>query len=124
MVKLGANVLTEILSLIFTRKEEIKGKSLKGGNLVKAFLKEEMVYIRPDSRIGLEIDRLFMKKLFPGQQKKLQYILGHSTLKMTMDLYCYVTEDTLFSEMNKMEQKRSLIEKWFKSGVVEQIHCI
>lgn len=72
MVKLGANVLTEILSLIFTRKEEIKGKSLK----------------------------------------------------MTMDLCCHVTEDTLFSEMNKMEQKRSLIEKWFKSGVVEQIHCI
>ena len=67
MVKLGANVLTEILSLIFTRKEKVKGKSLK---------------------------------------------------------YCHVTEDTLFSERNKMEQKRSLIEKWCKSGVVEQIHCI
>jgi len=33
------------------------------------------------------------------QPKTLQRILGHGTLKMTMDLYCHVTEDTLFSEM-------------------------
>nr|WP_024835543.1 site-specific integrase [Clostridium sp. 12(A)] len=41
------------------------------------------------------------------QPKTLQHILGHGTLKMTMDLYCHVTEDTLFAEMEKMEQKRA-----------------
>lgn len=41
------------------------------------------------------------------QPKTLQHILGHGTLKMTMDLYCHVTEDTLFTEMEKMEQKRA-----------------
>lgn len=35
--------------------------------------------------------------------KTLQKILGHSTLQMTMDLYCHVTDDTLFNEMKKME---------------------
>lgn len=36
--------------------------------------------------------------------KTLQKILGHSTLQMTMDLYCHVTDDTLFNEMKKMEK--------------------
>lgn len=36
--------------------------------------------------------------------KTLQAILGHSTLSMTMDLYCHVTQETLFSEMEKMER--------------------
>ena len=31
--------------------------------------------------------------------KTLQKLLGHGTLQMTMDLYCHVTEDTLFLEM-------------------------
>ncbi|CUP62777.1 Integrase [[Ruminococcus] torques] len=35
--------------------------------------------------------------------KMLQKILGHSTLQMTMDLYCHVTDDALFNEMKKME---------------------
>lgn len=35
--------------------------------------------------------------------KTLQKLLGHSTLQMTMDLYCHVTDDTLFNEMKKME---------------------
>lgn len=38
------------------------------------------------------------------QPKTLSRILGHATLQMTMDLYCHVTEDTLFSEMAKMEE--------------------
>lgn len=38
------------------------------------------------------------------QPKTLSKILGHGTLQMTMDLYCHVTEDTLFAEMKKMEQ--------------------
>lgn len=38
------------------------------------------------------------------QPKTLSKILGHGTLQMTMDLYCHVTEDTLFEEMKKMEQ--------------------
>lgn len=41
------------------------------------------------------------------QPKTLQRLLGHGTLQMTMDLYCHVTEDTLFEEMKKMEQKRA-----------------
>lgn len=36
--------------------------------------------------------------------KTLSKILGHATLQMTMDLYCHVTEDTLMSEMQKMEK--------------------
>lgn len=36
--------------------------------------------------------------------KTLQKIMGHSTLQMTMDLYCHVTNDTLFDEMKKMEK--------------------
>ncbi|MDR1550709.1 MAG: tyrosine-type recombinase/integrase [Hungatella sp.] len=39
------------------------------------------------------------------QSKTLQHILGHGTLKMTMDLYCHVREETLFTEVEKMEQK-------------------
>ncbi len=35
--------------------------------------------------------------------KTLQRILGHAKLQMTMDLYCHVTDDTLFSEMRKFE---------------------
>ena len=35
--------------------------------------------------------------------KTLQKILGHSTLAMTMDLYCHVTDDTIKTEMTKME---------------------
>lgn len=38
------------------------------------------------------------------QPKTLSKILGHATLQMTMDLYCHVTEDTLVSEMRKMEK--------------------
>ncbi|MCD7762721.1 MAG: site-specific integrase [Lachnospiraceae bacterium] len=37
------------------------------------------------------------------QPKTLSKILGHKTLQITMDLYCHVTNDTLFSEMKKME---------------------
>ncbi|MCD8397942.1 MAG: site-specific integrase [Lachnospiraceae bacterium] len=37
------------------------------------------------------------------QPKTLSKILGHKTLQMTMDRYCHVTDDTLFSEMKKME---------------------
>jgi integrase len=41
--------------------------------------------------------------------KTLQIILGHSTINITMNLYCHVTEDTLISEMSK-----------FESGTAEQ----
>ena len=39
--------------------------------------------------------------------KTLQKLLGHGTLQMTMDLYCHVTEDTLFLEMEKFEKRWS-----------------
>ena len=35
--------------------------------------------------------------------KTVQVILGHSSVNITMNLYCYVTEDTLISEMSKFE---------------------
>ena len=34
--------------------------------------------------------------------KTLQKIMGHSSLQMTMDLYCHVREDTLKEEMEKV----------------------
>ena len=38
------------------------------------------------------------------QRIQKQKILGHGSLQMTMELYCHVTEDTLFTEMMKMEK--------------------
>ena len=35
--------------------------------------------------------------------KTLQIILGHSTIQITLNLYCHVTDDTLISEMSKFE---------------------
>lgn len=35
--------------------------------------------------------------------KSLQKILGHGTLQMTMDLYCHVTDDSLYQAMSLME---------------------
>lgn len=37
------------------------------------------------------------------QPKSVQKLLGHGSLQLTMDLYCNVTDDTLFDEMRKME---------------------
>ena len=36
--------------------------------------------------------------------KTLQIILGHSTIQLTMNLYCHVTDDMLISEMSKFEE--------------------
>ena len=36
------------------------------------------------------------------QPKTLQKILGHSTINTTMDLYVHVTDDQIYSEMEKM----------------------
>ena len=38
------------------------------------------------------------------QPKTLQKIMGHGSLQMTMDLYCHVTNDTLFDAMKLMEK--------------------
>ena len=35
--------------------------------------------------------------------KTLQIILGHSTIQITMNLYCHITDDMLISEMSKVE---------------------
>jgi len=35
--------------------------------------------------------------------KTLQIILGHSTIQLTMNLYCHITDDMLISEMSKFE---------------------
>lgn len=40
--------------------------------------------------------------------KTLQKILGHSSLQMTMDLYCHVSDETLFDEMKKMENQNGV----------------
>ena len=36
------------------------------------------------------------------QPKTLQKILGHSTINTTMNLYVHVTDEQLFSEIEKM----------------------
>lgn len=36
------------------------------------------------------------------QPKSVSKLLGHGQLKLTMDLYCHVTEETLYEEMKKM----------------------
>lgn len=36
--------------------------------------------------------------------KTLQKLLGHGSLQMTMDLYCHVTDDTLYEAMRLMEE--------------------
>lgn len=38
------------------------------------------------------------------QIKTLSRLLGHGDIRLTMNLYCHVTEDTLVEEMKKMEQ--------------------
>ena len=38
------------------------------------------------------------------QPKTLQKVLGHGSLQMTMDLYCHVTDDTIFDAMKLMEK--------------------
>ena len=35
--------------------------------------------------------------------KTLQYILGHSRIEMTMNLYVHVTDETVIKEMEKFE---------------------
>ena len=35
--------------------------------------------------------------------KTLQVIMGHSSVNITMNLYCHVTENTLFTEKEKFE---------------------
>ena len=49
------------------------------------------------------LQKLLLNKLLILNQK----LLGHGTLQMTMDLYCHVTEDTLFLEMEKFEKRCS-----------------
>lgn len=39
--------------------------------------------------------------------KTVQVILGHSSVNITMNLYCHVTEDTLIFEMSKFETEES-----------------
>lgn len=42
--------------------------------------------------------------------KTLQIILGHSSIQITMNLYCHVTDDTLIAEMSKFEAGQKLIK--------------
>lgn len=42
--------------------------------------------------------------------KTLQKILGHSSIQVTLNLYCHVTDDTLDSEMSKFEAGQPPIE--------------
>ncbi len=49
-------------------------------------------------------DAHLAESLFQTRSKTLQRILGHSSLQMTMNLYCHVSDDKLFDEMKKMEK--------------------
>ena len=47
--------------------------------------------------------------------KTLQIILGHSTIQLTMNLYCHVTDDMLVSEMSKFESGSEHMHKTWTS---------
>ena len=46
----------------------------------------------------------FAESIFQTRSKTLQRIMEHSSLQMTMNLYCHVSDDKLFDEMKKMEK--------------------
>lgn len=50
--------------------------------------------------------------------KTIQIILGHSSVNITMDLYCHVTEDTLVSEMSRFEKEDGMEREAVKSNRV------
>lgn len=52
--------------------------------------------------------------------KTVQVILGHSSVNITMNLYCHVTEDTLISEMSKFEAEESEKVVNRQSGVISK----
>ena len=49
-----------------------------------------------------------MQMCIRDRPKSVQKLLGHGSLQLTMDLYCHVTDDTLFDEMRKMEAVESV----------------
>lgn len=64
---------------------------------------EEDLYFRPVSPHALRhsfATRCIERGMNP---KTLQIIMGHASISITMNLYCHVTEDTLFAEMKKFE---------------------
>ena len=74
------------------------------GNLFASFVPE--VFARQtDGVFILRIEDTDAKRAIENgmQPKTLQKILGHGSLQMTMDLYCHVTDDTLFEAMKLME---------------------
>lgn len=88
----------------------------KNNRPTQQFLVQESIYsivneIRKDTEFEMFTPHTFRhtfatRAIERGMQPKtLSRLLGHGTLQMTMDTYCHVTEDTLFEEMKKMEQK-------------------
>ena len=41
--------------------------------------------------------------------KTLQAILGHSSIKMTLDLYVHVTQDHIQKEMSEVQNKLKVV---------------
>ena len=90
----------------------IMGKSLNGKELGKGISqrKDGLYQARFTNRFGKRqtltphtFRHTFVTRCIETgvQPKTLQKLLGHGSLQMTMDLYCHVTQDTLFEEIEK-----------------------
>ena len=73
----------------------------EGGNVGKSLKGKEFEDFTPHTFRHTFATRAIENGMNP---KTLQKILGHASLQMTMDLYCHVTDDTLYEEMQKMER--------------------
>ncbi len=79
-----------------------------------AVAKEQIRQIISQNNISSVADVYsFLKESFKDIRQELMdaeldATLGHSTLQMTMDLYCHVTDDTLFMEMSKFENAQTV----------------
>ena len=80
-----------------------KKDGLYQGRFVNRFGKKQAVYAKThNSKRTIPLTSRALAAL--KQQRILrQKILGHDSLQLTMDLYCHVTEDTLFEAMELME---------------------
>lgn len=54
------------------------------------------------------------------QPKVLQQLLGHASIKTTMDRYVYVTDASLFSAVHAFGRANEDYAKWCRIGVVDK----
>lgn len=93
----------EDLVFVTSRNGPLSQQTVQGGidKVIKRIRKtQEFERFTPHTFRHTFATRAIERGLHP---KTLQKILGHSKIQMTLDLYCHVTEDTLFEEMMKFD---------------------